>query len=194
MRSFNFGLSAMRPLLAAAIGAMSLQAAAAAEPTSTYTKIDLNACVQTGSPDQEEGTFGGSWQCPGYQGMPVYVAEGDLRMFVSFGPAAADEPAAGQTLPNFNTINDTLEWRLRDGVPFATILRWFPSLEDPAKTGSVLIVTQLRPGGGTCQIARIDAQANGNANVMARQAADTMAGSYDCGLQPAILGAPGILN
>ncbi|NNC27324.1 hypothetical protein HKX42_10605, partial [Salinisphaera sp. USBA-960] len=53
--------------------------------------------------------------------------------------------------------------------------------------------TQLKPGGGTCQIARIDAQANKNANDLARQAADTMAGSFDCTQPPQIIGNPGIL-
>jgi len=161
---------------------------------SAYTRIQLEACPQIETAEEDEGTFGGSWQCPGYQGQTVYVAEGDLRMFVSFGPAAADEPAATQTLPSFNTVNDTLEWRLRDGVPFATILRWFPSLDEGARTGSVLIVTQLKPGGGTCQVARIDAEANRNANALARQAADTLAGSYDCSRNPQILGNPGILQ
>ncbi|MBN9673428.1 hypothetical protein JF539_23925 [Labrenzia aggregata] len=166
----------------------------AADITSAYTKIDFDACVEVSPADLEEGTSGGSVECRGYQGQTVFVAEGDLRMFVSFGPHADDEPASRQTLPNFNTVNDTLEWRLRGGVPFATILRWFPSYPDGVGTGSVLIVTQLRPGGGTCQIARIDAQANKNANILARQAADSMAGNFDCSQQPAVLGTPGILN
>ena len=167
--------------------------AGAAGLDSTYTKIQLQNCQQVETA-AEEGTFGGAWTCPGYQGQTVYVAEGDLRMFVSFGPFAAEEPAASQTLPNFNTVNETLEWRLRDGEAFATILRWFPSLDDGVSTGSVLIVTQLRPGGGTCQIAMVDAQANRNANVMARQAADTLAGQFDCSQPPRILGNPGILQ
>ncbi|MCV0427862.1 MAG: hypothetical protein K5905_20585 [Roseibium sp.] len=166
--------------------------AGAADVTSTYSKIRLQGCTQVATAS-DEGTFGGAWECPGIQGQAVYVAEGDLRMFVSFGPAAIDEPAASQTLPNFNTVNETLEWRLRNGVPFATILRWFPSLDGASKTGSILIVTQLVPGGRTCQIARIDAQANSNANSLARNAADTMAGRFDCSSEPVVIGNPGIL-
>lgn len=179
--------------LAALLGLALPVLPAAAGTDSAYTKIQLQNCTQVETAS-DEGTFGGAWTCPGHQGQEVYVAEGDLRMFVSFGPFAADEPAAGQTLPNFNTVNETLEWRMRDGVPFATILRWFPSLDEGARTGSILIVTQLVPGGGTCQIARIDAQANSNANVLARQAADTMAGSFDCSRPPEILGNPGALQ
>ncbi|TYC53715.1 hypothetical protein FMN50_14830 [Rhodobacterales bacterium] len=182
-------------VVATLLTALSPAVSEAADISSAYTRIRLEDCTQTAFPDQDEGTFGGAWSCEGYRGERVYVAEGDLRMFVSFGPDAANEPAAGQTLPNFNTINETLEWRLRGGVPFATILRWFPSLgDDGSKTGSVLIVTQLKPGGGTCQIARIDAQANGNANEMARQAADRLAGTFDCARQPENLVNPGILN
>jgi len=167
--------------------------AAAAGIDSAYTKIQLQNCTQVETAS-DEGTFAGAWQCPGYRDQAVYVAEGDLRMFISFGRFAADEPAASQTLPNFNTVNETLEWRLRGGEPFATILRWFPSLDEGARTGSILIVTQLKPGGGTCQIARVDAQANANANVLARQAADTMAGTFDCSQPPQILGNPGALQ
>jgi len=171
----------------------SVTSVAAAGIDSAYTKIQLQNCTQVETAS-DEGTFAGAWECPGYKDQVVYVAEGDLRMFISFGPFAADEPAASQTLPNFNTVNETLEWRLRGGVPFATILRWFPSLDDGARTGSILIVTQLKPGGGTCQIARIDAQANANANVMAREAADTMAGNFDCSQPPQVLGNPGALQ
>lgn len=101
-------------------------------------------------------------------------------------------------LPGFNTINDTLEWRLRDGVPFATVLRWFPSLDEASGvgrgTGSVLIVTQLMAGGGTCHVAQIDAMANADANLMAREAAERLAGHFDCKNPPAVLGKPGILE
>lgn len=167
-------------------------AVAAAEMTSTYTKIILDKCALREAPTGED-TFGGSWDCPGFAGIPVYVAEGDLRMFVSFGADAENEPAAGQTLPNFNTINETLEWRLRNGRPIATILRWFPDKGDGGKPGSILIVTRVAPG-STCQIARIDAQANRNANVMARQAADTLSDRHNCNEPPVIIGNPGMLN
>lgn len=191
MRRAWSGITRLCGLFAVLSG--SVAGVSAAGIDSAYTKIQLQNCTQVETAS-DEGTFAGAWECPGYQGQPVYVAEGDLRMFISFGPNAGNEPAARQTLPNFNTVNETLEWRLRGGVPFATILRWFPSLDEGARTGSILIVTQLMPGGGTCQIARVDAQANANANVLARQAADTMAGGYDCSQPPQILGNPGALQ
>lgn len=187
----NFSFIQRHLTMLAAMLASAGLSATAAEFTSTYTTIDLEACTQLESAAQE-GTFGGSWICPGYGGVQVYVAEGDLRMFVSFGSDAQNEPAARQTLPQFNTINDTLEWRLRDGVPFATILRWFPSLDEGQKTGSVLIVTQLKTG-ATCQIGRIDAQANPGANQMSRDLADAMAGAHDCAAPPEVPGKKGVL-
>jgi len=187
IRIFRIGLEAVFCSLGM-VGIANAQAI-----TSAYTKIGLAQCPMLQGAS-EEGTFGGSWLCGGYEGLPVYVAEGDLRMFVSFGPNAQSEPAARQTLPNFNTINETLEWRLRNGRPFATILRWFPSLDGGQKAGSVLIVSQYLPGGGTCQIARIDARANKNANVLARQAADTLAGGFDCNTPPQVIGNPGMLR
>ncbi|AXS42788.1 hypothetical protein D1F64_21515 [Breoghania sp. L-A4] len=167
--------------------------AAAARTDSAYTPLVLEDCTPrqaAGGADGGEGTDGGRWICEGYAGIPVYVAEGDLRMFVSFGPDAANEIAASQTLPAFNTINETLEWRLADrggGRPYATILRWFPQGFDQATgqpvTSQMLVVTRLGfalGDGGTCQIAVIDAQAVPDANARARQIADTMARDFDC--------------
>ena len=48
--------------------------------------------------------MGGAWACPGLKGYPVIIAEGDLRMFVSFGPNPGSEKAAEETLPPFNQL------------------------------------------------------------------------------------------
>jgi len=183
-----------RLILGAALSMILPAASQAADITSAYTKLDLDTCKwRQPADDAQEGVDGGAADCPGYAGIPVYVAEGDLRMFVSFGIDAENEPAAQQTLPAFNTVNDTLEWRLRDGQPFATILRWFPSEGSGGGTGSILIVTRVAPG-ATCQVARIDAQLNANANVLARQAADQLAGGFDCGQEPVTIGRAGRFN
>jgi hypothetical protein len=146
---------------------------------SAYTKINLDDCVVM-SVDE----MGGSWACPGYRGFPLYVAEGDLRMLVSYGFGAPDEVAASQTLPQFNTINDTLEWRLvkteYGWQPFATILRFFTQSGDASEPdGQTLVVTKIAQG-NTCHIAYIDARRVKNANALARQYADETAASFDC--------------
>jgi len=152
----------------------------AAEIDSAYTKIDLDKCTPF-----ESWELGQSWACSGYKEYPVYVAEGDLRMVVSYGVDAPNEMAAQQTLPQFNTINDTLEWRMvrnEEGRwdPFATILRFYTQTGDGSEPdGQVLVVTKLEVG-NTCHIAYIDARRVANANEVARQWADDTARHFDC--------------
>ncbi len=186
-------------MLAAALAALAalsplptLAQTEASQYTSVYTKIDLDQCTpitnaQLGLPEsgeEEMGTDGGRWACLGYNNELVYVAEGDLRMFVSFGAGALQEPAASQTLPQFNTIGETLEWRLvykdEQWVPFATILRWKTQVGDGSEPdGEMLIVTKLEAG-NVCHVAHVDARKTPNANEVARQFADTQAAGFTC--------------
>src|SRR3974390_2170172 len=77
---------------------------------SAYTTFDIDKCRHTPGQAPEDN---GSWLCPGYSGIPVWFAEGDARMYASFGRKAADEPAAGETFPGFNDVSKgTIEWRL----------------------------------------------------------------------------------
>jgi hypothetical protein len=153
--------------------------AAAQQIDSAYTKIDTDKCTP-----YESFELGQSWACDGYKNSALYVAENDLRMFVSYGVDAPNEMAAHQTLPRFNTINETLEWRLvrRGGrwEPFATILRFFTEIGDGSEPdGQILVVTRLGEG-NTCHVAYIDARLTKNANVVARQFADNLAPVFDC--------------
>ncbi|WP_321501194.1 hypothetical protein [Breoghania sp.] len=168
------------------IVAATLAASAAERFDSAYTKLKLDDCMMTSVPSQE-GTDGGSWLCEGYRKIPVSVSEGDLRMFVSFGDNAANEMAASQTLSGFNSVNETLEWRLVESggrQPFATILRWFVQTGEGG-TDQVLIVTRLGLG-ATCQVARINATRTPDANTMAREIADTRARAFQCGVDDLI--------
>lgn len=161
------------PLVAAAV----LVAMPAGANDSTYTKIDLGDCRLFSADD-----MGGRWSCPGYNGIHLMVAEGDLRFFVSYGDNAFGERAAEQTFPEFNTINDTLEWRLdASGTPIATILRWFLDQGDGDQR-QVLVVTKLSLG-SVCHVGYVRAS-EPNANARARQVADTIAPSFDCGTEP----------
>ena len=167
--------------------------ASAAEIDSAYSKIDLGVCpIIEQNPDEGPWTL---WRCKGYQGRPVFVGEGDLRFFVWFGKRESPERLSEQTLGPFNTIASTLEWRVRKGAdgawePFATILRYKTSYNEDQGSGEVLVVSQLTPG-ATCHIAYVDARSNRNANVLARQAADRLAGRFDCGNEPERVGKPG---
>jgi len=172
------------------------------EISSTYTQLDLDNCKlltreELGLPALEEdemGMDGGRWLCVGYNNSIVYVGEGDLRFFVSFGQNAMQETAASQTLAPFNYLGETLEWRVKniDGkwVPFATILRWTTEIGDGSMPdGSTLIVTKLEPG-NVCQVARIDAKNVTDANQVARDIADTRVDDFNC-LSDQIILLPG---
>lgn len=151
---------------------------AAADIQSAYTTINLDECMVMHADD-----FGASFACPGFRGYPLYVAEGDLRFFVSYGWNAPDEMAARQTLPQFNYVNDTLEWRLTnesgDYRPFATILRWILDDQETENDNEILVVTKIEPG-NTCHVAYIDTSLISDANAIARQWADTTAPEFDC--------------
>ncbi len=168
--------------LSVILALLMLKGGNAQEVTSAYTKINLDECLLLDADD-----MGASWACPGYKGFPLYVAEGDLRFFVSYGFGAPSEKAARQTLPAFNTINNTIEWRLTqingNFFPTASILRFFPDISDQQggefKEGNILVVTKIEAG-NTCHIAYIDAQLVDNANEIARNFADSEAPNFNC--------------
>ncbi|UJQ93613.1 hypothetical protein [Mariluticola halotolerans] len=178
----------LHPVFAAAAIALSASLcaslpASAASTDSIYTDINLDECLVLGADD-----FGASFACPGYKGYPLWIAEGDLRFFVSYGFGAPDERAASQTLPAFNTIGAKMEWRLsnKSGAwkPFATILRWHTEVGDGSEPdGQILVVTKLAPG-NTCHIGYVDAKnlaaPGDNANEIARNFADDFAEDFDC--------------
>jgi hypothetical protein len=160
---------------------------------SLYTAIDLKSCRTIEShPD------GDRWRCKGLAGYPVYVAEGDLRFYLSVGPDAAKLRAATQTLAPFNTLFEgtstrtTVEWRfvIRDGrpAPFATIVRYFT--QNDTQKGEVLVVTRVTER-EACHVAYVDALANPDAIVLARRIADERARTFDCKEEPAREGAVG---
>jgi hypothetical protein len=169
-------------------------AVAAQDATSSvYTTIDLKTCQVV-----RKSAEGAVWRCPGLPGYPVYVAEGDDRMFVSVGSTPDKRRAAQQTLKPFNSIfpaataRATIEWRVprasRKAQPYATIIRYYTSSE--AAKGQVLVVSKVTPT-ETCHAALIDADANPDAIERARLAADTTVRSFDCRKAPVIEGATG---
>lgn len=159
--------------------------AGAAELVSAYTDLDLSQCIET---DTDE--VGATYACVGLNGMPITVSEGDLRMTVSYGENAMDEPAMGQGFGPFNRLGAKIEWLSPaddPDNPIATILRWYLQQGEGPGESQILVVTQLPPQ-AVCQIAWIDATANSNANVLARQAAAELAGDFDCGGMPKVYG------
>ena len=167
-----------RPMILALAGLVAALAASPAQAAfeSAYTDIDLDQCLLLNADD-----FGARWACPGYRGYPLMITEGDLRFSLLYGFGA--DQADGQTLPPFNRLGEKLEWRLSNAtgrwMPIATIVRYHTADPETGEDkGQVLVVTQLVEG-NSCQIAYVDARANSDANVLARQAADA-SGDFDC--------------
>lgn len=161
---------------------------------SMFTTIDLKTCRVV-----KKHRDGYAWRCRGLTGYPVYVAEGDLRYYVSVGNDAEKRRAAGQTLTPFNTIfkadasRTAIEWRFTtpEGrtVPYATIVRYFTA-NDTGGNGQVFVVTRVTST-ETCHVAYVDALANDDAIKIARRIADERALKFDCRNQPTVEGATG---
>ena len=168
----------MRAIALAAVVALAAPGAALAN-SSVYTDLDLGKCREE-PPDADDPLKSGVWWCEGLDGIPVRVAEGDLRQMVSYGSKAADEPAATQTIGPFNHVGAKIEWRLdAAGRPVATILRF--DTDSDGRPGSALVVTRLGPPGQVCQVGTVNALANPDANQIARDIADNTATGFVCG-------------
>jgi hypothetical protein len=167
--------------------------AAAYRVKSLYTTVELRTCEQI-----KRHRDGGAWLCDGLAGLKVYVAEGDLRQFLSVGAEPQTRRAATQTLGAFNSIFERgsqraiIEWRFdRRGerqLPYAAIVRFHTSRD--GRTGDVLVVLKVSPN-ESCHVAHIDALANQDAITLARFVADTRAKTFDCRNEPATEGATG---
>jgi hypothetical protein len=179
-------------LIAAGIGLP--PAAALGNPVkSLYTTVDLRVCKRIAV----EGVRR-AWRCSGLAGMPVYVAKGRLRQFVSAGAEPEKRRAARQTLGAAYSMfapgsaRATIEWRFdRRGekqLPYAMIVR-FHTLS-PDRAGDVLVVLKA-DARDSCHVAYIDALANDDAIRLARNIADAQARTFDCRREPIAEGAQG---
>jgi len=183
----------VRMIAAAAFLIAAAGTAFAQDFASLYSSTAFRNCKKVDAAKDGEGGWS-IWLCAGIGGYVVRVTEDDLRMTVSIGrnlQAAADEPASKHQFAPFNSVHDTLEWRMTKGQPFATIQRWFlADVENSDKGGkpaqvAMLIVTRLSP---TCHVAYVDVHANAIANALARKAADEHARDFDCNNRPIVIG------
>ena len=151
---------------------------------SAYTILDFKdhtACTDvTPAPVAGEPNDGVAYECKGYGDYVVSFAEGDLRSFVSFGTETGDHCAAQQTFGGFNSVGNMIEWRLKDGKPIATILRWAVSYdsEDSNKTKTWLVITKLEEG-QSCHMGYVEG-GYPLANDIARAMADRKAAGFSC--------------
>lgn len=140
---------------------------------SVYTELDLDTCELL-EQEIEEGSSA-SWRCPGFGDTPLFIEEGDGRFDVDAGV----DDGGFQTVGAFNDLNETFEWRLRDGEPAAVIFRYRDvSMESKGRT--VLAVEKVGSEGAPgCRIAQIAGETP-EANQLARDEADAAA-DFTCG-------------
>ena len=88
-----------------------------------------------------------------------------------------------ETPGGFNDLGDTAEWRLRDGRPFAVIVRYV--VEGPGGTAAerrsdLAVVKVGREGAPGCLVGYVQADASPDQNTAARRLADRDAAGFDC--------------
>ena len=180
----------------AALAAAGAATGVAQEYNSQYSTTALKKCTLSARAPKDEGDWM-IWRCAGVAGHVVRIAVDDGRHNVSIGRTfkdAENAPVSKHQFPTFNAIGETMEWRLFEGRPFTTILRWtLFDAGDPARKPvphSLMVVMRLNP---TCHATYIDVRANApdNANELARQAADTHGSIFDCNNDPIVVGKRG---
>ena len=181
MRHFAYAIPFLIPL--------PMAPGAALASDSAYTDLDTDHCKSLLPEDIEGGSI--SLRCKGFKDYAVYFKEGDLRQSILYGPVSgAYIDDVFESFEPFNTATRKIEWRLgADGKPVATILRWFLENIDPATyepspklKGQVLVVSKVADDDGQgCVVGYVDALANPEPNLLARQVADTRAGAFVCG-------------
>lgn len=164
--------------------------ASAQQNTSQYTSVATKTCKKFDSTKVAGDEIANAFECRGLPGYSVVVGEDDLRTVVSIGvnrENAKDQLSLSQTFNPFNSVHDTLEWRI-DGKtkkPFATIQRWYIAdnadldKDSRPRTVQLLVVTRTPPG-RSCHVAYIDVKENENPNALAQKAADELAKDFDC--------------
>lgn len=161
---------------------------------SAYTKIDdLEGCVTI-----TQYEVGADLSCAGYKGYGILLSDIDARNSVFYGYVGEwYAEGAYESFESFNSINDTVEWRLKDDVPFAVVQRWFieAASGEEADRGQVLVVSRVAQAGdgNGCVVGYVDALENENANELAREIADTMAVDFRCRIdEPMFHGEEGV--
>lgn len=165
----------------------------AAEFDSAYTRFELEKDCRAEPFNEQLSIF----ECEGYKGRKFYIQPHEHSESMGYGPSIDQPELIGDIPVNFSVVNDVLEWRLKsDGRggwnPIATIIRYkgsAPANDGSMKPQDVLVVTKLGTlGEQACHVAHINASAISGANILAREAADTLALGFNCSEPPQRLG------
>lgn len=185
----------MRFILATLVAVAMTVPAAAQQIVSEYTDLDRDRhCVVFAGGDKNEGDWS-NLVCQGWRGYPVLIYYSDARESLFYGfPPSGDLAPTWESFMGFNQVGPRIEWRIEhDGAratPFATIHRWFVTVDSGSAPVEVLVVQkvgQLHAREG-CVVGYVVATGNPEANRKARRIADDKARGYSCG-DPQIIDA-----
>lgn len=168
-------------LVSLSVGLLLARVDSAIAAESAYTKVDFDADCR----GQTLVDGGGTWTCKGYKTYQIHFAEGDLRQSVFYGAVGPWHKDAFESFGRFNHAGETVEWRLTNGKPLATIRRWFLAADEGTSNGAeieVLVVSKVgqKGVGDACVAGYVEASANPEANAIARKVADTVAPGFAC--------------
>lgn len=156
--------------------------AAAAAITSAYTKYNLDDCTILHVEEFEGESV--EAKCDGYKGVPLFVNVGDGRFDIDVGVKNSFS-----TISPFNELNDTVEWRLKDGKPFAVIARLKDVSMETGGNSALMVETVGTAGRPGCRVAHVWNTAGSTQNQRARDIADkTLEAGFTCPAQPQRIG------
>jgi hypothetical protein len=116
-------------------------------------------------------------RCPaGPGGWLVTMVSEDARVYVSFGRQAKSGATVMDALNGaFADPHSVIEWRLRDGQPYAAIHRYFFDGKQ------VLTIHRLNRDGSSCVAAVVAVERGRDANAEAIRIADDIVPAFRCG-------------
>lgn len=134
----------MRAFFLTAIVILTFSVFSSAQNRSVYTSTSEKSCKAQKVNNDEGGDYVGI--CPGVGGYKLKLIEGDLRqtLFV-ITPLKKEHPLRfNEFYYSFSAIGQTIEWRLKRGLPVALIARYDVSdPEDSEKRTSYLMVVKI---------------------------------------------------
>ena len=147
---------------------------------SVYTSLNIENCEVLRTYKESGGRL---FRCKGYQDIPLYVTDEGARFDVDAGVPNSEWTTAA--LP-YNSIGDTVEWRIHDGKPVAIILRYNFMTDGmyPTRTSELAVTSVGGEGSPGCLIEWVKADAQPDQNTAARQIADRQAEGFDCSSVP----------
>ncbi len=161
------------PAIAVALIAVAGPAGAA----SAYTDLDTDDCQVL---ETYEGG-GVDLRCDGYDGIDVFVSDGDARMDVDYGAKTENF----ESFSAFNGVGGTIEWMLGDdGAPYAAALRFLIDVD--GRSAQALVVSKIGSDDEAgCVVGVVDAAAD-QSNGVAR-GLGAMAPHFDCATDQVVI-------